>query len=140
MSDHKIPVDAVKCPKSLKYGQPIMTTYIMGNLYSVYLHPRKILNKIVARCEAFTSFQEKEIRFSEENPSLAIILHELIHCYIAGTYIHELNNLPNTDFEEVVCEVVSNNYVKILNKANMVKKAIEIELIKRKENELKKQC
>ena len=133
MSYTKMAKSGLKVPKSVKNVDPIMTISIMGNDFKVYLHTRKHLNKIVSDCEAFMHFERKEIRFSEENHPLNIIVHELIHCFIAGTYIHELTELEKDDFEEVVCEVVSNNYVKLYNLAKKVKRGITEELIKRRE-------
>lgn len=133
MSYTKMVKQGFKVPKSVKNVDPIMTISIMGNDFKVYLHTRKHLNKIVDECEAFMHFDRKEIRFNEEIHDLNIIVHELIHCFIAGTYIHELTELDKSDFEEVVCEVVSNNYVKLYNLAKKVKRGITEELIKRRE-------
>ena len=133
MSYTKSVKNGFKLPKSVKNVDPIMTIEVRGDIYNIFLHTRKDLEKILPDCEAFVQFQRKEIRFNEEDHSLAIIIHELIHCYIQSTYIKELTDLDKSDFEEVVCEVVSNNYVKLYNMAKKVKRAINEELIKRRE-------
>ena len=133
MSYTKMVKQGFKLPKSVKNVNPILTIQVLGENYSIYLHTRRDLNRIVNDCEAFMHFGRKEVRFNEEIHDLNIIVHELIHCFIAGTYIHELTELDKSDFEEVICEVVSNNYVKLYNLAKKVKRAIKEELIKRSE-------
>lgn len=126
-----------KLPKSVKNVNPILTINVRGDVYNIFLHTQKDLNKILPDCEAFVQFQRNEIRFHEENHSLAVIIHELIHCFIHSTYIKELTELDTSDFEEIVCEVVSNNYVNIYNMAKKVKRALNEEISKRRENHAK---
>lgn len=140
MSYTKMVKSGFKLPKSVKNVDPILTIQVLGENYKIYLHTRKHLNKIVNDCEAFMHFGRKEIRFNEECHDLSIIVHELIHCFIAGTYIHELTELDKGDFEEVVCEVVSNNYVKLYNLAKKVKRALTEELSKRRQENVKSQA
>lgn len=125
---------AKKRMKSVKNSEPILTINLRGDDYKVYLHTSHDLNRLVSHCEAYMKFEEKEIRFSEENLKITTILHELVHCFIASTYIHELTELGVDDFEEIVCEVVSRNYEEIGKLAKMVENELKNELKLRRQN------
>ena len=77
-----------------------------------------IVEELDEMFEAFLTSAKYKYTFSP--------LFSTIQSYIA--------HLEKDDFEEVVCEVVSNNYVKLYNMAKKVKRVITEEISKRRED------
>lgn|GEM_PF-5363870 len=102
-----------------------MTTLIRGDRYTIFLGTQHELNKIVPGSAAFIKSDTKEIYFSFENQELAVIRHELMHAYLASTYVHELEDLDSAMFEEIVCEVVGHHAPKLCSQAKRVKNAMK---------------
>ena len=126
MSNHEKYKYAKAWPKSVKDVQPVFNLNIRGDEYRVYLVLQSALDKQVEGAQACMDFEDKTIYHTLENLTITNITHELLHCYIAATYIHELVDLSKDDFEEIMCEVVSRSWHEIGQMAGEVKEALEI--------------
>lgn len=125
MSNHEKYKYVKAWPKSIKGVQPSFNLSVRGDIYSVFLVPLATLNTSVDGAQACMHFEDKTIHFTVENLTITTITHELLHCFIASTYIHELVDLSKDDFEEIVCEVVSRNWQELGVMAKQVKQALE---------------
>ena len=92
---------------------------ILGHDWKVYLHEDEEFcskYKDESGDAAFVMPIAKEIHFNEEELTLVVVKHELVHCFYAALCV-EAAQLTLDQQEEVFCELIANHGDRILRLA-----------------------
>lgn len=75
-------------------------------------------------CEAITIIEDKKIVFNDEDLSLHVVVHELVHAYFSYQYI-DSSNLSVLQTEEIFAELFGHKGEELLRLAKKLHKELD---------------
>lgn len=98
-----------------------MVIQIRGREWTVQLLTSGRFTKLYGKkTGAITLRNEKKMVFRSDEFDHTSVLHELIHCYIDESYLESCVSLNLVDFEEIICETLSNFWNDITRQCNEI--------------------
>ncbi len=98
---------------------------VRGITYKICLLSDKKYKKLHPDTEACMLVDEREIHFNERYHELTTIKHEIAHAFIKSCFLDLIDEVSISDFEEVVCEVISHFDYKMIEISENIQKEIK---------------
>lgn len=93
-------------------------TSINGDVWKYRLLSKERFEELHGdRCVAVTDKSTKTIDFREDHAKFNIVVHELTHAYMHYLFLGSTHNLTLSDFEEIVCELMEERILRIVDQS-----------------------
>ena len=76
---------------------------------------------------AHVNSETRSIIFRDDHIKKNIVVHELVHAFIAALHLGSCNDLSLEDFEEIICEMMEDHLLEINSMANKIMKHLKEE-------------
>ena len=73
------------------------------------------------------SSEHRQLVFRDDHIKKNIVVHELVHAFIAALHLGSCNDLSLEDFEEIICEMMEDHLLEINSMANKIMRHLEEE-------------
>jgi hypothetical protein len=108
-----------------------MFVLIKGIRYKVLSLPKKKYIKLHGDKEYAHFYKsKKELVFRDDHIEKKIILHEVVHAFIASLHLASCDDITLEDFEEIICEMLEEHLMDINRISNEIYKAIKPKKVK----------
>lgn len=98
-----------------------MKLNIRGRKWTIKVLPSKEFIKTHGKSTgAITRFKFRDIIFDKTELTIQTIIHELIHAYMSESHLQSATRLKVIDYEEIVCETLSEYIYEILRQAEYI--------------------